>query len=176
LADLDALWADMSARSGLVRGHLRVSVPALLPLYGMGGFAARFARTYPAVELEIDVDDRFVDPVSEGYDVVVRANPLPESGLVGRRFLRTQSVLAVSGHISKTGDALLRCYLFEAATTLLLRVQKPSTLKEWGGRLAKRIGHKKARVAIARKLAVILHRMWADKAEFRPMPDVAAVV
>jgi DNA-binding transcriptional LysR family regulator len=94
LADLDALWADMSARSGLVRGHLRVSIPALLPLYGMGRFAARFARTYPAVELEMDVDDRFVDPVSEGYDVVVRANPLAESDLVGRRFLRSQSVLA----------------------------------------------------------------------------------
>jgi len=53
-------------------------------------------------------------------------------------------------------------------------VQKTSALKEWGTRLAKRIGHKKARVAIARKLAVILHRMWADKAEFRAMPGVAA--
>jgi DNA-binding transcriptional LysR family regulator len=94
LADLDALWADTSARSGLVHGRLRVSIPALLPLFGIGGFAARFARAYPAVELEIDVDDRFIDPVSEGYDVVVRANPLPESDLVGRRFLLSQSVLA----------------------------------------------------------------------------------
>jgi DNA-binding transcriptional LysR family regulator len=94
LADLDALWGEMSARSGLVRGRLRVSIPALLPVFGMGGFAARFARTYPAVELEVDVDDRFVDPVSDGYDAVVRANPSPESDLVGRRFLRSQSVLA----------------------------------------------------------------------------------
>ena len=94
LADLDALWTDMSARSGLVRGRLRVSIPALAARYGMGEIIARFARTYPAVELEIDIDDRFIDPVSEGYDVVVRANPLPDSNLVGRRFLRSQSVLA----------------------------------------------------------------------------------
>jgi DNA-binding transcriptional LysR family regulator len=94
LGDLDALWREMSARSGLVRGHLRVSIPSLLPLFGMGPFAARFARTYPAVELEIDVDDRFIDPVRDGYDAVVRANPSPESDLVGRRFLRSQSVLA----------------------------------------------------------------------------------
>jgi transposase len=80
----------------------------------------------------------------------------------------------VSGHISKAGDALLRSYLFEAATTLLTRVQKASALKAWGARLAKRIGHKKARVAIARKLAVVLHRMWADKAEFRAIPSVKA--
>ena len=44
----------------------------------MEGFAPRFARTYPAVELEMDVDDRFVDLVSEGYNVAVRANPVPE--------------------------------------------------------------------------------------------------
>lgn len=94
LADLGALWADMSARSGLVRGQLRVSIPALLARFGMGAIATRFARTYPAVELDIDVGDRFVDPVSEGYDVVVRANPSPDSNLVGRRFLRSQSVLA----------------------------------------------------------------------------------
>ena len=49
-----------------------------------------------------------------------------------------------------------------------------AALKEWGHRLANRIGHKEARVAIARKLAVILHRMWADKAEFRAIPTVAA--
>jgi transposase len=76
--------------------------------------------------------------------------------------------------LANRAHLLLRCYLFEAATTLLSRVQKTSALKEWGVRLAKRIGHKKARVAIARKLAVILHRMWADKAEFCAMPKAAA--
>jgi len=72
-----------------------------------------------------------------------------------------------SGRISKCGDALLRTYLFEAANVILNRVRKWSKLKAWGVKLAKRIGVKKALVAVARKLAVILHRMWADKTNFR---------
>jgi transposase len=71
-----------------------------------------------------------------------------------------------SGRISKCGDAMLRSYLFEAAGVLLTRVPKWSTLKAWGMRLAKRNGLRKAKVAVARKLAVILHRMWIDGTEF----------
>ena len=69
--------------------------------------------------------------------------------------------------ISKCGDAMLRSYLFEAAGVLLTRVPKWSALKAWGMRLAKRNGLRKAKVAVARKLAVILHRMWADASVFR---------
>jgi len=57
-------------------------------------------------------------------------------------------------------------YLFEAAGVLLTRVPKWSGLKAWGMRLAKRNGLRKAKVAVARKLAVILHRMWIDGTEF----------
>ncbi len=71
-----------------------------------------------------------------------------------------------SGRISKCGDAMLRTYLFEAANVLLTRVPKWSALKAWGIRLAKRNGLRKAKVAVARKLAVILHRMWVDGTEF----------
>jgi transposase len=71
-----------------------------------------------------------------------------------------------SGRISKCGDAMLRSYLFEAAGVLLTRVPKWSALKAWGMRLAKRNGLRKAKVAVARKLAVILHRMWIDGTEF----------
>jgi transposase len=71
-----------------------------------------------------------------------------------------------SGRISKCGDAMLRMYLFEAAGVLLTRVPKWSGLKAWGMRLAKRNGLRKAKVAVARKLAVILHRMWIDGTEF----------
>jgi len=72
-----------------------------------------------------------------------------------------------SGRISKCGDTLLRTYLFEAAGVLLTRVQKWCALKAWGLRIAKRSGMKKARTAVARKLAVILHRMWRDGTEFQ---------
>jgi transposase len=62
---------------------------------------------------------------------------------------------------------MLRSYLYEAANVLLTRVAKWSALKAWGLRLTKRSGLRKAKVAIARKLAVILHRMWMDGTDFR---------
>ena len=71
-----------------------------------------------------------------------------------------------TGRISKCGDAMVRTYLFEAAGVLLTRVAHWCTLKAWGHRLWKRIGFKKAKIAVARKLAVILHRMWRDGTDF----------
>jgi len=61
---------------------------------------------------------------------------------------------------------MLRSYLYEAANVLLTRVAKWSVLKALGIRLAKRSGLRKAKVAVARKLAVILHQMWVDGTEF----------
>jgi len=71
-----------------------------------------------------------------------------------------------SGRISKCGDRMVRSYLFEAAGVLLTRVHHWCRLKAWGLRLVKRIGFKKAKIAVARKLAVILHRMWRDGTDF----------
>jgi len=72
----------------------------------------------------------------------------------------------MNGRISRWGDRLLRTYLFEAATVLLYRTKKWSSLKAWGVKLVKRIGMKKAKVAIARKIAVILHCIWVDGTSF----------
>ena len=80
-----------------------------------------------------------------------------------------------SGRISKCGDRMLRTYLFEAAGVLLTRVPQWCTLKAWGHRLWKRIGFKKSKVAVARKLAVILHRMWRDGTNFIWSSKEAAV-
>jgi transposase len=71
-----------------------------------------------------------------------------------------------NGRISKWGDRLLRTYLFEAASVLLHRTQRWSALKAWGLRLMKRVGAKKAKVAVARKIAVILHCIWTDGTSF----------
>jgi len=87
------------------------------------------------------------------------------AGLTTRRYASGE--VDWTGRISKCGDPMLRSYLYEAAGVLLTRVQKWSALKAWGMRLAKRIGMRKARVAVARKLAVILHRMWVDGTDFR---------
>ena len=86
-------------------------------------------------------------------------------GLTTRRY--SSGEVDWTGRISKCGDSMLRSYLYEAAGVLLTRVQKWSALKAWGMRLAKRIGMRKARVAVARKLAVVLHRMWVDGTDFR---------
>ena len=73
----------------------------------------------------------------------------------------------IQGKVSRCGDELARTALYEAAHTLLTRWQKWSSLRAWGMRVAQRRGMARARVAVARKLAVILHRMWSDAAEFR---------
>ena len=72
-----------------------------------------------------------------------------------------------NGRITKAGDAMVRTALFEAANVLLTRVARWSPLKAWAVRLAQRIGGKRAKVALARKLSVILHRIWIDRYEFR---------
>jgi len=74
-----------------------------------------------------------------------------------------------TGRISKIGDASVRAVLYEAAHVILTRpLRGCSKLKSWGMRIAKRAGMKKAKVALARKLAVILHRMWIDGTAFDP--------
>ena len=72
-----------------------------------------------------------------------------------------------TGRISKVGDATVRTALFEAANILLSRVTRFSALKAWAMRVARLRGLKRAKVALARKLAVVLHRMWVDGSEFR---------
>lgn len=71
------------------------------------------------------------------------------------------------GRITKNGDETLRSALFESAMVLLRPQTKPSALKAWGLRVAKRRGLAKAMIAVARRLAVILHRMWIDRTPFR---------
>lgn len=73
----------------------------------------------------------------------------------------------IQGKISRCGDELTRTALFEAAHSLLVRSKKWSSLRAWGMNVAKRRGMARARVAVARKLATILHRMWVDATEFR---------
>jgi len=73
----------------------------------------------------------------------------------------------VTGCISRVGDQMVRSALYEAANVLLSRVSRFSALKRWGMDLVKRRGAKRAKVALARKIGVILHRMWIDGTNFR---------
>jgi len=71
------------------------------------------------------------------------------------------------GRISLCGDGMLRALLYEAAHVMLSRVKKWSWLKAWAMNIAKRRGRQKAIVALARRLAVVMHRMWSDGTAFR---------
>jgi len=86
-------------------------------------------------------------------------------GLTPRRYQSGET--DVQGRISRCGDELARTALYEAAHSLLIRSTRWCALKAWGMQVAKRRGMARARVAVARKLAVILHRMWSDGSEFR---------
>ena len=76
----------------------------------------------------------------------------------------------VSGRISRCGDPLLRTYLYEAANQVLTRSRSDSALRRWGLTLKAKNGHKKAVVAVARKLSVILHAMWKSGEAFCAEP------
>ena len=93
-------------------------------------------------------------------------------GLTPRRYQSGET--DVQGRISRCGDELARTALYEAAHSVLIRSTKWSALQAWGMNVAKRRGMARARVAVARKLAVILHRIWADGSKFRWGKQAAA--
>ena len=98
-------------------------------------------------------------------------------GLTPRKYQSGET--DVTGRISKIGDGAVRTALYEAANTILTRPVKGSSLKRWGLAVAKRAGARKAKVALARKLACVLHRMLMDGTPFaaepaRPAPMAAA--
>jgi transposase len=93
-------------------------------------------------------------------------------GLTPKRYQSGET--DVTGGISKAGDTMVRTALYEAANVMLTRAGKFSTLKRWALEVAKRRGPRRAKVALARKLATVLHRLWVDGSEFRFGKEVAA--
>lgn len=85
-------------------------------------------------------------------------------GLTPRRY--QSGSIDMQGRISRHGDKLLRSYLYEAAAHILTRCKTDSAIRRWGTALRERIGFKRASVAVARKLAVILHAMWRHGTPF----------
>src|SRR5207244_4974339 len=79
----------------------------------MGRLAAGFALRYPEVRLEVTTEDRAVDMVEEGYDLVIRVNPDPDESLVGRIFLRDRLVAVASPALKRPRDNLVCRLLLE---------------------------------------------------------------
>jgi transposase len=123
------------------------------------GVGPGVALTYRAT---VDVPARFRN--SKAVGAVFGLTPSRyQSGEVNR-----------TGAISRCGDEMMRVMLYEAAHTMLLRLAKWSWLKAWAMKIARQRGIKKAIVALARRLAVIMHRIWVDGTEFRWTRETAA--
>jgi DNA-binding transcriptional LysR family regulator len=106
LSELDETAAAIASGGGKPRGKLRISAPLLFSQTAMGKLAAAFAAKYPEVRLEVTTEDRTVDLVEEGYDLVIRVNPDPDESLVGRIFLRDRLVVVASPDLARPrGDA-----------------------------------------------------------------------
>jgi transposase len=119
----------------------------LMTIPGVGPLTALAFKTF------VDRPERFRSSKAVGAAV----------GLTPRKYASGE--VDYDGHITKCGDAFLRSHLFEAAKVLLGR-GKPNALKSWGLKVARRSSKKSACVAVARRLAVIMHAMWRDGTEF----------
>lgn len=149
-------------------------------------------RALEATRAQLIVYDRMIRQIASTNDTARQLMSTPGVGVVvalayicgvedPARFKRSSSVGAYfgmtptryqsgevnrTGRISRRGDGMVRGYLFEAAKVLLGRASRPSALKAWGEQLRARMGSKKATMAVARKLSLILHRMWVTGRPF----------
>jgi DNA-binding transcriptional LysR family regulator len=104
LNEIDQAATDIAAGNATPRGRLRISAPLLFSQTAMGKLAAEFALKYPQVRLEVTTEDRPVDMVEEGYDLVIRVNPDPDESLVGRIFLRDRLVVVAAPGLLRPAD------------------------------------------------------------------------
>lgn len=161
--------------------------PDLEPLF------APLVVSIEVIEDQLRASNRLLESRAAGDPVCSRLMTVPGVGPITaltftatiedpRRFARSEDVGAYSGlaprrsqsgerdvrgNISKAGDPMLRRSLYEAANIMLCRVQRPFALQQWGQRIAESKGNKRARIAVARKLAVLLHSLWLNETEFR---------
>ena len=104
LTELDETTAAIASGGERPRGRLRISAPLNFSQIAMGKLAAEFALKYPDVRLEATAEDRAVDMVEEGYDLVIRVNPDPDESLVGRILLRDRVVVVASPGLTRPTD------------------------------------------------------------------------
>ena len=105
LAELTEGVAALTHDRGPPCGKLRVSSPLMFGHLAMGAIAAGFVRRFPQIQLDVTVEDRHVDLIDEGYDVVIRINPRKDSQLVGRCFHRDELLLVAPVDLARPSDS-----------------------------------------------------------------------
>jgi DNA-binding transcriptional LysR family regulator len=111
MAELHEAGEAVASRAPAARGRLRISAPIVFAHVVLCRIAARFALAYPQVELEVVAEDRVVDLVDDGYDLVIRINPPRDEQLVGRRIMNDERLVVAGPTVSipsmsarETGD------------------------------------------------------------------------
>lgn len=105
LQEIDETASAIAAGGDRPRGLLRISAPLLFSQAAMGKLGAAFALRHPEVRLDVRTEDRAVDLVEEGYDLVIRVDPDPDASLVGRIFLRDKLVLVAPPGLARPDAA-----------------------------------------------------------------------
>jgi transposase len=161
------IGAMLTAREGLQAEFMRLHKRVLEVV--RADAVSRRLMTVPGVGALVAITFRTAvdDPARFGRSKAVGAH----FGLTPKKYQSGET--DVTGGISKVGDGMVRTALYEAATTMLRPLTRFSALKHWAMQVAKRRGMKRARVALARKLALVLHRIWVDGTEFRWGKEVA---
>lgn len=105
LTDLEETAGAIAAGGDRPRGRLRISAPLLFSQTAMGRLAAEFALRYPDVRLEVTTEDRAVDMIEEGYDLVIRVDPGTDEALIGRPFLHDRLAVVANPDLPRSGGA-----------------------------------------------------------------------
>lgn len=148
---LEALEGQL-AKSGKLLDARAANDPVCVRLMSVPGVGPMTALAFKS---SIEDPARF----AKSSDAGAFAGLVPKRSQSGERDFK--------GHISRAGDPMLRHALYEAANSLLSRLKRPCALQIWGKRLAEAKGAKRARVAVARKLAALLHKLWQTETDFR---------
>lgn len=174
------LAAGQPVLEGLVEAMLQAR-SALLAQYGAlhrrvlalaaSSDQARLLMTMPGVGPVIALDYASAIDAPERFSSCRKAGAY--FGLSQRKYQSGKT--DITGRISKIGDIRVRSSLYEAAHVMLTRRTKPSALKSWGEGLVRKIGPRKAKVALARKMSVVLLRMLRDSAPFDPAKGAPAL-
>jgi transposase len=151
VAALSALEVQIAASSRELKRRAAAD-PVCLRFMTAPGVGPVIAMTY---KTSIEDPHRF----ARAADVGAFAGLVPRRNQSGER--------DIMGHISRAGDPMLRHGLYEAANSLLGRLKRDCALRRWGLELARTKGAKRARVAVARKLAILLHSLWRTETDFR---------
>ena len=101
MAELTEAGEAVASQAPVPRGRLRVSAPVVFSHVVLAGIGARFALTHPLVQLEIVANDRVVDPVEEGYDLVIRVDPAKDDRLAGRPILEDQRLIVARPEVPR---------------------------------------------------------------------------